>query len=64
MFNPKPKKKKFTLTREVAGYSRGYQTVTVEADSLQEAKQLASSVATSADIEIVRDDRDRGDWSE
>lgn len=54
----------FTLSREVSGYSRGYQTVTVEADTLEEAKDLADSIGCCADVDIVRDDRDRGDWSE
>lgn len=56
--------KTFTLTREVSGYTRGYQTVTVQANTLDEAKKLASRAASNAEIEIVRDDRDRGEWNE
>lgn len=55
--------KKFKFSREVAGYSRGYQTVEVEAETLQEAESLINThAAVMSDVEIVRDDRDKGDW--
>lgn len=53
---------KFVLTREVTGYSRGYQCVEVEADTLEDAMELAEYQAQDIDVDIVRDDRDYGEW--
>ncbi len=55
-------KKTFKLNREITGYSRSYQYIEVEADSLEEAKRIADRTADDSTIEICRDDRERSDW--
>lgn len=54
--------KEFTLRRDIRGYIRGYETVTVKAESLQEAMIKADQ--EYADVEILRDDTDKDTWEE
>lgn len=55
------KLKKFTFTREVAGYCRGYETVTIEAETEEKALELAEDSYPDEE-EIIRDDRERENW--
>lgn len=52
---------KFTFTRQFSGYSRGTDTVTVEADSEEEAIE-AVEYMDEDDREVVRDDTKVDEW--
>ena len=52
----------FNLQRSWSGYSRGYSTVQVEAETLEEA--IASAWRLDGDEEVVRDDREYDEWEE
>ena len=54
---------KYTFERNWSGYSRGIDTIEVEADSLEEAKDKVDyAYAGEYERNIVRDDTDKDDW--
>ncbi|QYW06091.1 RNA polymerase inhibitor [Shewanella phage vB_SspS_KASIA] len=54
---------KFKLQRSWSGYCRGYDTVEVEADTLEDAIESAWGHPDIQE-EVVRDDRDHDEWEE
>ena len=51
----------FNLSREWSGYSRGTDFMTVEADTLEEALEMADW-SEDYDQEVTRDDREKEEW--
>lgn len=51
----------FNLSREWSGYSRGTDFMTVEADTLEEALEMAEW-SEDYDQEVTRDDREKEEW--
>jgi hypothetical protein len=54
---------KFKLRRNWSGYCRGYDTVEVEANTLEEAIEVTWG-ATDIEEEVERDDREYDEWEE
>lgn len=59
----KTNKATFTLRREWSGYSRGYDEITVEADSFEEALEAVED-NYEYEREVVRDDISSECWEE
>lgn len=53
---------KFKFKRDWCGYSRGTDTIVVEADSVEEARDLANAGAGFVDRFVVRDDTQAESW--
>ena len=55
--------KKFTLTRDFSGYSRGYEEVTIEAETKKQALALINTGEYPfPERETIRDDTTKGEW--
>lgn len=54
--------KKWKITVQAAGYSRGYMSAIVEAETDEDAKKMAREVDDWGSINVVRDDREVDDW--
>lgn len=52
---------KFKVSVEVTGYSRGWMSAIVEAETAEDAKEMARDDAEWGPVETVRDDRE-ADW--
>lgn len=56
--------KTFKLTQDVSGYSRGYYYVEVQAETLEEARELADD-SDDVEYEVIRSDMESdGNWEE
>lgn len=56
----RPVKRSITISRDVQGYIRGTESFTVDAYSVEEAIKLGGE----CELDIVRNDLERGEWEE